>query len=100
MRLAVVFGIFVLLSRTSLCNGAQQICDLPSLKLAATDLDAILIKAHAFIGLANGPEAGEDFSQETAKVKIHGQDIEIPHLSLASSVAFPNEVFSFSYMYG
>ena len=33
------------------------------------------------------------------KVSIDGQDIEIPHLSLASSVAFPNEVFGFSYMY-
>jgi hypothetical protein len=33
------------------------------------------------------------------KVSIDGQDIEIPHLSLASSVAFPNEVFAFSYMY-
>jgi len=35
----------------------------------------------------------------TVKVSIDGQDIEIPHLSLASSVAFPNEVFGFSYMY-
>jgi hypothetical protein len=33
------------------------------------------------------------------RVSIDGQDIEIPHLSLASSVAFPNEVFGFSYMY-
>jgi hypothetical protein len=33
------------------------------------------------------------------KVKIKGQDIEIPHLSLASSVGFPREVFGFSYMY-
>ena len=99
MRLAVVFGIFVLLSRTSLCNGAQQICDLPSLKLAATDLDAILIETHSFIDAANGPEAAEGSGRETVKVTIEGQDVEIPHLSLASSVAFPNEVFGFSYMY-
>jgi hypothetical protein len=33
------------------------------------------------------------------KASIAGQEIEIPHLSLASSVAFPNEVFGFSYMY-
>src|SRR5262249_21806525 len=37
--------------------------------------------------------------QEAVKVIIHSQDIEIPHLSLASSVAFPNEVFGFSYVY-
>ena len=37
--------------------------------------------------------------QEMVKVSIAGQDIEIPHLSLASSVAFPNQVFGFSYMY-
>ena len=33
------------------------------------------------------------------KVSIDGQQIEIPHLSLASSGAFPNEVFGFSYTY-
>jgi hypothetical protein len=33
------------------------------------------------------------------KVSIGGQNIEIPHLSLASSVAFPNEVFGFAYTY-
>jgi hypothetical protein len=33
------------------------------------------------------------------RVSIDGQDIEIPHLSLASSIAFPNEVFAFSYGY-
>ena len=41
----------------------------------------------------------ENSGRETVKVNIDGQDIEIPHLSLASSVAFPNEVFGFSYMY-
>lgn len=44
----------------------------------------------------NGPE---DSGWEMVKVNIDGQDIEIPHLSLASSLAFPNEVFGFSYMY-
>jgi hypothetical protein len=64
--------------------------------LGATDLDAILLKTHALIDAANGPE---DSGRETVKVSIDGQDIEIPHLSLASSVAFPNELFAFSYTY-
>ena len=86
------------LATTSLSNGGgfSQIRDLPPLKMGATDLDAILLKTRALIDAANGPE---DSSRETVKVSIDGQDIEIPHLSLASSVAFPNEVFGFSYMY-
>jgi hypothetical protein len=64
--------------------------------LGATDLDAILLKTHALIDAANGPE---DLGWERVRVSIDGQDIEIPHLSLASSVAFPNEVFAFSYGY-
>jgi len=55
-----------------------------------------LLKTRAFIDAANGPE---DSGRETVKVSIDGQEIEIPHLSLASSVAFPNEVFGFSYTY-
>src|SRR6267154_240652 len=97
MRFAVL-SVCVLLGTTSLCNGVEfsQVHDLPTLKLGATDLDAILLKTRALIDAANGPE---DSSRETVKVSIDGQDIEIPHLSLASSVAVPNEVFGFSYMY-
>ena len=101
MRLAVVFSIGVSLATTSLCNGPQssKTRDLSPLKLAATDLDTILIKTHWFIEAANGPEAGVDSGRETVKVGIAGQEIEIPHLSLASSVAFPNELFGFTYTY-
>jgi hypothetical protein len=101
MRLAVVFSVCVSLGTTSLCNGGQssETRDLPPLKLAATDLDMILIKTHSFIETANGPETGEGSSRKTVKVGIAGQEIEIPHFSLASSLAFPNEVFSFSYTY-
>jgi hypothetical protein len=83
---------------TSLSNGAEssQVRDLPALKLRATDLDAILLETHAIIDAANGPE---DSGREMVKISIDGQDIEIPHLSLASSLAFPNEVFGFSYTY-
>ena len=97
MRFAVL-SVCVLLATTSLCNGVEfsQVHDLPTLKLGATDLDAILLETHSFVDAANGPE---DSGWETVKVSIDGQDIEIPHLSLASSVAFPNEVFGFSYMY-
>jgi len=98
MRLAVVVSICVSLGATSLCNGAEfsETRDLPALKLAATNLDAILIKTHSFTEAANGHE---DSGRETVKVTIDGQVIEIPHLSLASSVAFPNEVFGFAYTY-
>ena len=98
MRFAVLFCGCVSLATTSLSNGAQvsETRDLPPLKLGATDLDAVLLKTHSFIDAANGPE---DSGREMVKVSIDGQDIEIPHLSLASSVAFPNEVFGFAYLY-
>jgi hypothetical protein len=98
MRFAVFLSVCVSLATTSLSNGAEfsQIRDLPALKLGATDLDAILLKTHALTDAANGPE---DSGRETVKVSIDGQDIEIPHLSLASSIAFPNELFAFSYTY-
>lgn len=98
MRFAVLLNVCVSLATTSLSSGGEfsQVRDLPTLKMGATDLDAILLETHSLIDAANGPE---DSGRETVKVNIDGQDIEIPHLSLASSVAFPNEVFGFSYMY-
>jgi hypothetical protein len=98
MRFVVLLSVCVSLATTSLCNGEEfsQVRDLSAVKLGATDLDAILMETHALIDAANGPE---DSGRETVKVNIDGQDIEIPHLSLASSVAFPNEVFGFSYIY-
>jgi hypothetical protein len=64
--------------------------------LGATDLDAILLETNAFINAANG---FDDSGWDVVKLTIDGQNIEIPHLSQASSVAFPNEVFRFSYTY-
>jgi hypothetical protein len=97
MRFAVLFCVCVSLA-VSRSNAAEfsETYDLPPLKMGATDLDAILLETHALIDAANGPE---DSGREMVKVRIDGQDIEIPHLSLASSVAFPNEVFGFSYTY-
>jgi hypothetical protein len=98
MQLTVLLSICVSLATTPLSNGGEfsQVRDLPALKLGSTDLDAILLETHSLIDAANG---SEDSGRDTVKVSIDGQDIEIPHLSLASSVAFPNEVFGFSYMY-
>ena len=93
-----LLSICVCLATTSLCNGVEfsQVGDLSALKMGATDLDAILLKTRAIIDAANG---SEDSGWEMVKVSIDGQEIEIPHLSLASGVAFPNEVFGFSYTY-
>ena len=98
MRFAVLLSICVSFATASPCNGIEvsQVRDLPPLKLGATDLDSILLQTHALIDAANGPE---DLGREMVKLSIDGQDIEIPHLSLASSVAFPNQVFGFSYLY-
>jgi len=98
MRFAVFLSVFVSLATTSPSDGKEfsRVRDLPALKMGATDLDAILLESRAFIDAANG---SEDSGWEMVKVNIDGQDIEIPHLSLASSVAFPNEVFGFSYTY-
>jgi hypothetical protein len=72
---------------------------LPPLKLSAADLDAVLHKTQAFIASANGSAGDQESARETVKVGIRGHEIEIPHFSLASSVAFPRELFKFSYTY-
>ena len=97
MRFAVLFCVCVSLAISrSNAAGFLQTYDLLPLKLGATDLDAILQETNAFINVANG---SEDSGWDIVKLTIDGQNIEIPHLSQASSVAFPNEVFGFSYMY-
>jgi len=97
MRFAVLFCVCVSLA-ISRSNAAEfsQTYDLPPLKMGATDLDTILLETHAFIDASSGPE---DSGREMVKISMDGQDIEIPHLSLASSIAFPNEVFGFAYTY-
>jgi hypothetical protein len=98
MRCAFLPSVCALLATIALCNGAEfsQVRDLPPLKLGATDLDGILLETNAFINVTNG---SENSGWDVVKVTIDNQDIEIPHLSQASSVAFPNEVFRFSYTY-
>jgi hypothetical protein len=67
--------------------------------LAAADLDTILLRAQSLITEANGPSGEQDSARESVKLGVRGHEIEIPHFSLASSVAFPREVFRFSYTY-
>jgi len=100
MRFAVLLSVSVLLATTSVSNRSEfsQSRDLPPLKLAANELDAILNKTHSLIDVANGP-AGQDSSRQTVKVRVRGHEIEFPHFSLASNLAFPNEIFAFSYTY-
>jgi hypothetical protein len=74
--------------------------DLPPLTLAATDLDNVLLKAQSLIAAANGPPSEQDYSiRESVTLGVRGREIEIPHFSLASSVAFPRVIFKFSYSY-
>jgi len=101
MRLAVLFSVCISLVITSLLNGAQfsENRDLPPLRLVAADLDSILLKAQLLIAVANGPSGQQDSGRETVTVGVRGEEIEIPHLSVASTVAFPTEVFRFRYTY-
>ena len=98
MRFGVLLSVYVSLATTSLSNGGEfsHVRNLPALKMGATDLDGILLETNAFIAAVNG---SEDSGWDIVKLTIDDQNIEIPHLSLASSVAFPNEVFRFSYTY-
>jgi hypothetical protein len=102
VRLSVLVGVWLSLVATSLAAKASEFShsrDLPPLRLAATDLDTILHKAHSLVAGANGPPDAQEFIRESVKLGVRGKEIEIPHFSLASSVAFPNEVFRFAYTY-
>src|SRR5439155_4508738 len=102
MRLPVLISVSLSLATRSLCgHGAEfsQSRYLPPLRLAASDLDTILLKTQSLIAAANGPSGEQDSARESVKLGVRGHEIEIPHFSLASSVAFPKEVFKFSYTY-
>jgi hypothetical protein len=102
MRLPVLTSVYVTLATLSLSAEGREFShsrDLPPLRLAATDLDTILLKTHALIAAANGPLAEQESARESVKLGVRGHEIEIPHFSMASSVAFPKEVFRFCYTY-
>src|SRR5438874_5321777 len=102
MRLPVLISVCLSLTARSLCGYGAEVShnrDLPALRLAAADLDTILHKTHSLIAAANGPSGGQEVIRESVKLGVPGKEIEIPHFSMASSVAFPKEVFRFSYTY-
>jgi hypothetical protein len=102
MRSPILSGVCLSLATMTLSAKDAEFSrnrDLPPLKLAATDLDAILLKTHSLIAAANGPSSEQDFARESVKLGVRGHEIEIPHFSMASSVAFPKKVFRFSYTY-
>jgi hypothetical protein len=102
MRLPFLISVCLTLATLTLSAEGREFShsrDLPPLKLAATDLDTILLKTHSLIAAANGPLAEQESARESVKLGVRGHEIEIPHFSLASSVAFPREVFRFSYAY-
>jgi hypothetical protein len=102
MHLRVLISLCLSLTAGSLSAKSEEFSqtrDLPPLKLSAADLDTILHDTQAIVAAANGPSAGQDFARESVKLGVRGHEIEIPHFSGASSVAFPRELFRFSYAY-
>ena len=102
MRLPVLISVCLSLTTLTLSARVGEFSksrDLPPLKLAAADLDTILHRTQALIAAANGPSAEQESARESVKLGVRGYEIEIPHFSLASSVAFPRELFRFSYTY-
>ena len=102
MRLPVLISVCLSLATTSLRRYGAEVSHnraLPPLRLAAADLDTILHKTHSVIAAANGPSGGQEVIRESVKLDVGGHEIDIPHFSMASSVAFPKEVFWFSYTY-
>jgi hypothetical protein len=102
MLLAVLLSLCLSVASTSLAAKSgefSEIRDLPPLKLAAADLDTILSRTHTFISSVNGPPGDQEPALESVKLGVRGHEIEISHFSLASSVAFPREIFKFSYSY-
>jgi hypothetical protein len=101
MRLAVL-SVYLTLATLSLSANGREFShsrDLPPLKLASADLDSILLKAQSLIAAANGPSGEQDSARESVKLGVSDKEIEIPHFSRASSVAFPKQLFRFSYAY-
>ena len=102
MRLPILSGVCLSLATMTLSAKDAEFSrssNLPPLRLAAADLDTILHKTHSVIAAANGPSGGQEVIRESVKLGVPGKEIEIPHFSMASSVAFPKEVIRFSYTY-
>ncbi len=95
MRLPVLISVCLSLTTLTLSARVGEFSksrDLPPLKLAAADLDTILHRTQALIAAANGPASDEESARESVKLGVRGHEIEIPHFSVASSVAFPRAI--------
>jgi hypothetical protein len=102
MRLLFLISLCLSLATLALSAKGSQFShdrDLPPLRLRAADLDTILRKTQSLVAAANGPSDQQEFIYESVRLGVRGHEIEIPHFSLASSVAFPRELFRFSYTY-
>ena len=102
MRLLVLISLCLSLTTLTLSAKVREFSqsrDLPPLKFAAADLDTILHKTQALIAAANGSAGEQDSARESVTLGVRGHEIRITHFSLASSVAFPKEVFKFAYTY-
>jgi hypothetical protein len=102
MRLLFLIRLCLSLTTLALSAKGSQFShdrDLPPVRLKAADLDTILRKTQSLVAAANGPSDQQEFIYESVKLGVRGHEIEIPHFSLASSVAFPRELFRFSYTY-
>jgi hypothetical protein len=100
--LAVLVTLSLSFATTSLFATSGELSEnryLPALRLSAADLDVILHKTQALIAAANGPVTEQKPARESVKLGVRGREIELVHFSVASSVAFPRELFRFSYSY-
>ena len=84
MRLPVLISVCLSLATTWVIaknTEFTQSRNLPPLRLAATDLDTILLRTQSLIAEANGPSSEQDSGRESVKLGVGGREIEIPHLS-------------------
>ena len=81
MRLPILCGVSLSIATMTLsAKGAEfsRNRDLPPLKLAASDLDTILLKTQSLITAANGPSSEQNFPRESVKLGVRGKEMEIP----------------------
>ena len=89
MRLPVLISVCLSLATTWVIaknTEFSQSRNLPPLRLAAADLDTILLRTQSLIAEANGPSSEQDSGRESVKLGVGGREIEIPHLSTAAAL--------------
>jgi hypothetical protein len=102
VRLPILISLCLLVAAPSLSAKSAEFTKsrtLPPLKLSAADLDKVLHTTQVFVASANGSAGDKESARESVTLGVRGHEIRIPHFSLASSVAFPKELFKFTYSY-